>query len=198
MGALCVLALSLCGQAPTALGAVTGGARAEPCNTPGRLLAANEVAALSLRLVDESQRNGYYGCVRGGRARFIQGAPDDSYFDVFKQRPVLRGRFVMIGYQTCDQGGCYGGSRAFPLDGRAPSVLPFDQPNERRLVQIDGTARGTLIALSSLANAYELRTMDRHHHATLLDTGAIEPGSVAVVGNRIFWIKDGTPRTAAV
>ena len=170
-----------------------------PCQTPGKLLAATDVAALSLRVVEESENNGYYGCVRGRRAQFIPGAPEDDQFAVFKQRPILRGRFVIVGAQRCAPGGsCSGGSRAVPLDGRAPTGIALDGPIDRRLVQVDGTNRGTVVELSSIVGGYELRSINRSTTVRTLDTGQIDPGSLTVTGDRAYWTTAGAARTATV
>jgi len=175
-------------------------AAASPCRSPGKVIAANKVAQLTLSLgtSDKDPPLGYHACSKGHRSRYLgePGVPDDGGITVV---PDLSGRFVRIGSQRNGKGGCVGTVRSLALDtGRNAGEILDSTVCGQTIIDVQVTSRGLLFWSQTFADGTAaIRRTDRRWVTTLLDSGAaVDPTSLAVTDRRAYWTTNNQARFA--
>jgi hypothetical protein len=187
---LAIAVLLLAGAAASADGA------AARCVAPGRVVSAGTGLTLYAARDAANDLTRYAVCIRGARRpRRIGDAEGESGV----QSPSARGRYLAYEYLACDDdtGGCTGG--VYRFDARAPKRERklATMPNEvGAATSLEVTARGAVALIRFANRRQEVLLYDAAGERLLAAGPAVDPRSLAVAGERIYWTESGAPRTA--
>ena len=195
-----ILALLAVAALPTA---AEGRAR---CAVKGSHTVAKSPAVRAYVKRDREGNRRLYGCLRKtGRKLLVAAEYDDQYVTSGVYRDVrLAGRFVVVVFEATDVS-C---KAACPPDYETTqtSVVVRDVRSRKSRIARSPTAPGTLRLsnrgfaawLTPVAGGAELRVIDGAGLGRVVDTGAIDPASVALPGGELEWVKDATPAVLAL
>jgi hypothetical protein len=192
--------LSVFVVAPVGETANSGG----PASRCGLRTAQTLVVTSDLRVVGKPWFSNYwktFACFRGSRNRtLVERHPCDSHIscDQVSQPPdeiVVSRRYVGFAFGSCGPGPYCGVTvgTANVRSGRRQSLLA---DNERRHVAgLDITPTGTIV----WGNDSTINGLTLEGETLLFDSGPeVDPLSVALSGNRLYWMRAGEPQTAEV
>ncbi len=175
-------------------------AASPPCRSPGKVVAANNVAQLTLSLgtSDRDPFLGYWACSKGHRARYLgePAVPDDGGITVV---PDLAGRFAGASWQRNGKGGCVGSVSSLALDtGRNAGEILDSAICGQTIIDVQVTSRGVLFWSETFADGTAaIKRTDRPRVTTVLDAGpAVDAASLAVTDRRAYWTTNGQARFA--
>lgn len=182
------------------IGAPLAAAASSPCRSPGKVIASNKVAQLTLSLgtSDKDPPVGYHACSKGHRSRYLgePRVPGDGGVTVV---PDLSGRFLGIGGQRNGIDNCVGTVTSLALDTGRYAGLQLESPVcGQTIIDVQVTSRGLLFWSETFADGTAaIYRQDRRRVRTLLDSGpAVDATSLAVTDRRAYWTTNNQARLA--
>jgi hypothetical protein len=147
-----------------------------------------------------------YGCVRKtGRKLLVAAEYDDQYVTSGVYRDVrLEGRFVAVVFEATDvscKAACPPGYETTQTSVVVRDIRARKSRIARSLAShgtLQLSDRGFAAWLAPVDDGAELRVIDGAGLGRVVDTGAIDPASVALPGRELEWVKDGTPAVLAL
>lgn len=164
------------------------GARAGgDCRTVGRTVVANRQARVY------SYRRVVYGaCVYGQRSNL-------GVFGEFAPADVIALAGTRLGYVVhglgCERGDCRP-DVVRVVDLRRPSAAPAQALATSFVLASDGAFAA--LTQPDGGGAIRVLTVAADHRTTVVASGAVTPGSLALAGRTFYWTQDGAPRSAVL